>query len=41
MEWWEYYDVKGDLKTLRDEIIRLSEDMEELRQEIEELKRNK
>ena len=38
LEWWEYYDIKGDLKTLKSEILRLNKEMKDMREEIEKLK---
>ena len=41
LDWWEYYDMKGNMKALRDEIDRLRKEVEKLREEVKELKGKK
>ena len=41
LDWWEFYEVKGNLKTITTEIERLKAEVAELRREIEKLRGEK
>ena len=41
LEWWEFYEVRGSLKTLTKEVADLKAEVKKLRKEIEKIKKDK
>lgn len=41
LEWWEYYEVKGNLRILQEEVERLTLEIQKLREDLKELKKEK
>jgi len=41
LDWWEYYEVRGRIKTLNDEISQLKEAIKKLSKQVDELKNDK
>jgi phage shock protein A len=41
LDWWEYYEIAGNVKKLRDEIDKMKNDIKKLKTEMQELKKGK
>ena len=41
LDWWEYYDFRGRIKTLNDEITLLKEEIKKLSKQVADLKNDK